>query len=100
MSGEPFDLEAFVRERDTALRSLDREQILAYLRRYNLAMPTDEWVFWAGVHKAILCLSTATREERQRSLRWLFDHGSAPLQGSATGEEIVDAAYRVPGMEL
>lgn len=100
MSGEPFDLEAPVQERDQALRSLDREQITAYLRHYNLAIPTDEWVFWAGVHKAILCLPSATREERIRSLRWLIDHGSTPFPGIVTGEEIVDAAYQLPGTEL
>ena len=47
-------LQRRVQERNEALFSLDKNKIMAYLRKYNL--PTEassDVVFWAGIYKAI-----------------------------------------------
>ena len=65
----------FIKDRDEALLSLDKEKILAYCRKYGIAMPKDELAFWAGVHKSILHINSATDEQKQRSCEWLTNHG-------------------------
>ena len=49
-------MEDFIKERNEALLSLDREKILAYGKKYNVKFPEDEKIFWVGVHKAICSL--------------------------------------------
>jgi hypothetical protein len=66
---------AFVGERNAALRSLDRNKIEAYARKYGINLPKDEIVFWAGIHKARLQITSFTEEEREVSRRWLKEHG-------------------------
>ena len=46
-------MEDFIKERNEALLSLDKEKILAYGKKYNVKFPENEKIFWAGVHKAI-----------------------------------------------
>ena len=76
----PFDLETFLRERDSALLSMDEQQIRAYFLKYNSdAGPSDPDVFWRGIHKARTAIKTLPMEERQKSKRWLLDHGSEPM---------------------
>ena len=66
---------AFVKERDAALLSLDKEKILAYFKKYKIKVPENETVFWAGIHKAILYMNAATEEQKWKSANWLIDHG-------------------------
>ena len=54
MSG--FDIKQFVRERDEALRSLDKEKIIAYCKKYNVNIPHDEKVLFAVFIKRDLAL--------------------------------------------
>ena len=43
----------FVKDRDEALLSLDKDKIFAYLKKYGIfEYPVNEEVFWAGMHKA------------------------------------------------
>ena len=52
-------LQRRVQERNEALFSLDKNKIIAYLRKYNL--PTEassDTVFWAGIYKAICNIKT------------------------------------------
>lgn len=49
----------FIKERDEALLSLDRDKIEAYLRKYQVPVPQDDEVFWRGVHKAICEIESA-----------------------------------------
>lgn len=62
----------FIKDRD---ESLDKEKILAYCRKYCIAMPKNELAFWAGVHKSIMHINSATDEQKQRSCEWLTNHG-------------------------
>lgn len=65
----------FVKERDEALRSLDKAKIIAYSRKYGVDIPKDEMTMWAGIHKARLMVTSMTAEEQQISRDWLKEHG-------------------------
>jgi hypothetical protein len=41
-------------------------------------IPENETVFWAGVHKAIMGIKSATFEQKQNSFDWLIEHGFNP----------------------
>jgi hypothetical protein len=66
-------------ERRAALISMDREKILAYLRKWHddpelLALMEAEGndaVFWGGVHKARVACPDLPKYERDKSRRWL-----------------------------
>lgn len=70
----------FIKERNAALLSLDKEKILAYGKKYNIKFPEDEKIFWAGVHKAICSLyfvetNNITLEQYTKSADWLKENG-------------------------
>lgn len=73
-------MEDFIKERNEALLSLDREKILAYGKKYNVKFPEDEKIFWAGVHKAICSLylipvNKITKSQYEKSKEWLKENG-------------------------
>lgn len=72
---------SFVKERNEALLSLDREKIERYAKKYGIPLPDSEEAFWRGVHKAICHITDIPFEVRQKSADWLFDHGSTPEIG-------------------
>lgn len=73
------DMKEFVKERDEALLSLDETKIRAYLSKYGVIYePTNELVWWAGIHKSILCIRSATPEQVERSKKWLVEYGFQP----------------------
>ena len=61
-------------ERDIALLSLDKSKILSYCKKYGIKPDEDltEKEFWAGIHYAILGLNSATKEQKDRSRKWLL----------------------------
>jgi transcriptional regulatory protein LevR len=59
-----MNVSGFVKERDEAMLSLNKEKIMNYMRKYNVQMPKNELVFWAGIHKSILCITTSTEEQK------------------------------------
>ena len=38
-------------------------------------MPSNDLVFWAGIHKAIYTLATSPQDKKDFSKKWLLDHG-------------------------
>ena len=68
----------FIKERDEALLSLDKEKITKFLRKYGTPVPENETVFWAGVHKAIFHLDSANPGQKLKSMIWLVNHGFNP----------------------
>ncbi len=68
----------FVKERDAALLSLDKEKIQRFCKKHGTPIPQDEKVFWAGVHKAILHMNAATEEQKLDSTLWLLENGFYP----------------------
>lgn len=79
-------LKDFVRDRDGAFASKDEKRILAYCKKYDIQVPKDKDLFWAGVHKAVCNLflsenSLISIESYQESYEWLKEHGYSPSIG-------------------
>lgn len=71
-----INLKKFVKERDAALRSLDRKKIEAYMKKYGVSFnPSSEKVFWGAIHKARCECTSFTDEEKRVSGQWLLDNG-------------------------
>ena len=70
-----MDMKQFVKDRDSAFLSLNKSKILAYCKKYDVSVPVDGDIFWAGVHKAILHINSATPEQKDNSAKWLISHG-------------------------
>lgn len=69
----------FIKERNEALLSLDKEKIYAYAYKYDIKFPDNEKDFWAGIHKAICNLyripvNNISKEEYERSKKWLEEN--------------------------
>ena len=64
-----FDLKDFLRERDEALYSFDKEKIDTYIEKYHVHLPraieetveisAERAIYWGSVCKAILALTDA-----------------------------------------
>lgn len=65
----------YVKDRDAALLSLDKDKILQFMRKYAVPCPKNDTVFWAMVHKCICHINSATDDQKQASAKWLRDHG-------------------------
>ena len=72
------NMKQFLRDRDNALLSLDKEKIVAYCNKYGVPIPDNELVFWAGVHKGIIAMNASTAEQKRNSAMWLVEHGFKP----------------------
>lgn len=68
----------YAKERDAALLSLDKKRIQNFMLDHGVDFPNNETVFWAGVHKAILHIRSASVQQRFDSLMWLMEHGFSP----------------------
>ena len=76
-------IEEFVKQRNEALFSLDRDKILKF---YELAYSkseakkfakVDEKVFWAAVYKAICNIISAPEDLKAKAEKWLTENGYA-----------------------
>ena len=71
------EINAFRRERNEALLSLDEKKIREFQRKWNgMELPADMELFWGAIHKAI----TGTEgdlplEFRKKSKAWLTERG-------------------------
>ena len=85
-------MEEFIKDRNEAFLSKDKDKILAYCEKYNIKFPEDEEAFWAGVHKAICNLfliedSPVSIDQYNESYDWLVDRGYSPSINKAGGEK-------------
>lgn len=64
-----------VKDRDEALRSLSKEKIIAYCKKYNLNVPSDDRVLFGAIHKARLDVNSFNKKEKLDSIEWLLDNG-------------------------
>lgn len=71
-------LERFIEERDKALLSLDKQQIISFCEKYHVPIPKNELSFWGGIYKSIFLISSASYEQKEYSRQWLLQHGFAP----------------------
>ena len=89
-------LEAFVKERNEALFSLDRKKIEAYMIKYGETeiAQTPDVVFWASVYKAICSIKDAPEAIVSKAKTWLHEHGmdskreSSPMSGRSSTANI------------
>ena len=73
-----MNISEFVKERNEALLSLDKDKIIGFLKKHNMEIPRNKLVFWVGVHKSIVYIKTSTEEQKQRSRDWLIANGFKP----------------------
>ena len=73
-------LEAFVKERNEALFSLDRKKIEAYMIKYGESeyAQTPYVVLCASVYKAISSIKDAPEAIVSKAKTWLHEHGMSP----------------------
>ena len=73
-------LEAFVKERNEALFSLDRKKIEAYMIKYGETeiSQTPDTVFWTSVYKAICGIKDTPEAIESKAKEWLHEHGMSP----------------------
>lgn len=75
--------ENFIKDRNEAFTSMDKDKIVAYCKKYEISIPEDETEFWAGVHKAVCNLflledSPISIEQYNKSYEWLILNGYTP----------------------
>ncbi len=70
-----MDIKKFVKERNEAMLSLDKEKIAAYCKKYDVPIPENDQVFWAGVYKSILAIKSSPEHLRREANEWLDEHG-------------------------
>jgi hypothetical protein len=76
---------AFCKDRDAALRALDRDKLDRFLRKWNQPRP-HEWIgdaWLASMHKARLQIYTFTEAEKAVSRTWLAQHDYTEAVGDA-----------------
>ena len=78
-----MDVKQWLKDRNEAFTSMDEKKIKAYCKKYEIEVPEDEDVFWAGVHKSIcnLFLEVDTCidiKQYNESYHWLIAHGYNP----------------------
>lgn len=66
---------SFVKERNEALFSLDRQRITEYFRKRGSDVPENDTVFWAAVYKCICNIKDAPAELKEHAEMWLRCHG-------------------------
>ena len=69
------EIKAWVQERDEAMFSQDKDKIMTYLKKYNIPIPKNDLVFWAGIYKSILVITTAPQDLKEKAGKWLDEHG-------------------------
>lgn len=77
-----MNIKKFVKERDEALKSLNKAKILKFISDWKLCIPQslfeDDIGFWCMIHKARLGITSLTEKEVQFSTDWLISHGFNP----------------------
>lgn len=73
------EFKQFLKDRDEALLSLDKDKILAYCEKYGVKMPQDNLTFWCGIHKAITANTGLPYKFRKKSKVWLIENGFVSL---------------------
>ena len=70
----------FIKDRNEAFKSMDKDKLIEYCKKYNITIPDDEETFLAGIHKAVIKLflledSPISCEQYNKSYDWLVEHG-------------------------
>lgn len=74
----------FVKDRNEALFSFDKEKIIAYFRKYDIPNPYDVYpqgfkftdkVFWGAVAKSVCHITDAPKEALEKARQILKEYG-------------------------
>ncbi len=66
----------FLKDRREALLSMDKKKIEQYMKKYDVRFkPSNDLVFWTAIHKARCNLLDFPIEEKEKSRKWLHEHG-------------------------
>lgn len=58
----------FIKDRNEALFSFDKDTIMAYMKKYHVPdMPDDDRVFWGAVAKAVVNIKGAPKNAVKRA---------------------------------
>ncbi len=66
------NLEQYVKERDKALLSFDVKKMKKLCSKWEIVMPDNDVVLYAGMMKAICELKKATPEQKAMAQEWLI----------------------------
>lgn len=72
-----MDIHEYVKRRDAALLSLDKEKLVELFGLAGVEMPESDRDFWGGVHIARLQVRHFSDEVKAESLGWLHANGFA-----------------------
>ena len=67
-------LEHSEKERNTALLSLDMNQIKVYCIKFGLFISDNDDAFLESIHKAVLQIRDASFEQKEKSRSWLKEN--------------------------
>lgn len=76
-----INIDEFKKERSEALLSFERQRIERYMRKYHIEIPMHENIFWAQTARAILKLSDAPKEAKERARGILQKYGMSEHEG-------------------
>ena len=65
----------YAKERDEAMLSLDEKKIRDFCRKHNVSVSDNPIVFWGGVYKTVLAITSCPPEIRKKAEDWLDSHG-------------------------
>lgn len=76
----------YVKDRNEAILSMDKETILHFCEKYEIPTPEDEETLWAGVHKVVCDIYLSNEDDQPfkfkqfiKSYTWLIEHGYSPV---------------------
>lgn len=69
-----MDINRFIKDRDTAIFSLDEMKIRAYGGKYQIQFPATEKGFWGGVYKACLSIRNCPIDMKIKAKSWLKEN--------------------------
>ena len=72
------EFEQFKHDRNKALLSLNHNEIIIYMQKYNIPIPRPE-VFWLAVHKSITANTELPIEFRKASKHYLVERNSESM---------------------
>lgn len=70
-------LEEFIKDRNEALLSLDKEKILEFGKKHGVIFPFNDHTFWLVIHKSITGCVDLPIEFRMDRRQYLIKNGSA-----------------------
>jgi hypothetical protein len=76
---QDMTMKDFLRERAEVLLSMNKTLIEAYMRKYEIPIPSDDDTFWVAVHMARTGGADLPLSERLISKRWLSERGYQSL---------------------